>query len=76
LTELSPRQKEIALRLIERKTRAQIAEELGISIHTVGFHLRRARRKLSVQTTADVLIFLACEATRAGSCPLRQLMLI
>jgi DNA-binding CsgD family transcriptional regulator len=74
--ELSPRQKQIVEALIQRKSRKEIASELAISIWTLRFHLRNARRKLGVQTTGDVLIFFACKATKEGSCPIRQLMLL
>ena len=73
--ELSPRQKQIVDALIARKSRKQVAAELEISIWTVRLHLRNVRRKLGVQTTADVLIFFACQSTQRGRCPIEQLML-
>ncbi len=48
---LSPRQSQICSEICERDlTDAQIADKLGVSIHTVGMHLQKIYRKLGVNT--------------------------
>ena len=59
LSPLTKREREIVRLLIHRKNRKEIGDDLGISVWTVDFHLRNARRKRSVSTTADLLVFFA-----------------
>lgn len=54
---LTPRENQIVGLLILRKTRKEIAEELDVSEWTIEFHLRNARRKKAVHSTADLLVF-------------------
>jgi DNA-binding CsgD family transcriptional regulator len=49
---LSPREIDV-LRLLSRGcSYADVAQHLGISVHTVGTHIKNAYRKLSVRTAA------------------------
>ncbi|MFI5778778.1 LuxR family transcriptional regulator [Nocardia sp. NPDC051570] len=51
---LSQREKDVAA-LVERgMTNRQIANQLGISPHTVNFHLRKIFRKLSISTRSEL----------------------
>ncbi|EWM18727.1 LuxR-family transcriptional regulator, maltose regulon positive regulatory protein [Kutzneria sp. 744] len=50
LEELSEREDEIARLVARGLTNRQVATHLGISPHTVNFHLRRIFRKLSITT--------------------------
>ncbi len=48
-SDLSPRQAETALLMVRGLTSTEIAEELGISVHTVRDHWNAAGRKLGVK---------------------------
>jgi DNA-binding CsgD family transcriptional regulator len=54
-TELSPREREIVLRVSEGLTTKEIAERLGISSWTVDSHIRRIFAKLHVTTRAAMV---------------------
>lgn len=53
---LTVRETEV-LRLIARgRTYAQVAAELGMSLHTVGTHIKNAYRKLDVHSAAAAVM--------------------
>ena len=53
---LTVREAEV-LRLISRgRTYAQVAAELGVSLHTVGTHIKNAYRKLDVHSAAAAVM--------------------
>jgi len=56
---LSPREKQVAIRLTTGLTTREIAEELGLSYDTVKLHLARIRRKLGVQRSTQVAVWAA-----------------
>lgn len=47
---LTPRETEILQRLVEGLIKKEIADQLGVSFHTVDMHLRNIYRKLQVNT--------------------------
>lgn len=51
---LSPRQAEVAILLVARKTNAEIASELGISAHTARRHTEQVLLRLGVRSRRDV----------------------
>ena len=62
MVRLSRREAEV-LRLIARgRTYAQVARELGMSLHTVGTHVKNAYRKLDVHIAAAAVM----QAVRLG----------
>lgn len=52
---LSPREREVLLRLAQGLRNDRIAERMGISLPTVELHMRNARRKLSAATREQAL---------------------
>lgn len=54
-TPLTPRQREIVRLLRRGLTQRQAAAELGISDRTVEMHVERARERLGVSTTGQLL---------------------
>jgi DNA-binding CsgD family transcriptional regulator len=53
---LTPREAEV-LRLVARGcTYMQVADRLGVSLHTVGSHIRNAYRKLGVRSGAAAVM--------------------
>jgi DNA-binding NarL/FixJ family response regulator len=54
--ELSAREKEVLDKLTEGLAYKQIADELGISIHTVANHIRHIYDKLHVQTRTEAVV--------------------
>ncbi len=52
---LSPRQRDCLLHLAAGLRQAQIADQLGISLATVEFHLRAARRNLAAKTNTEAI---------------------
>jgi DNA-binding NarL/FixJ family response regulator len=52
---LPPRQQEVVTLLFQGKTRHEIGQELGVSVHTVCDYVRRIYVKLDVQTTIQLL---------------------
>ena len=59
LDTLTPREREISLAVGDGLTRAQIADQLGISINTVSTLLRRAYKKLGVTSQTELAARLA-----------------
>ena len=55
LGSLSPREVEVLAHMVEGEATAEIAEALGIAVHTVQTHKRRAYAKLDVQSTAQAV---------------------
>lgn len=55
---ITPRQVEVMAAWAKYATKAELAQQLGISEHTVHTHLRRLRTKLKVQRTLDVYVYL------------------
>ena len=53
-THLTPREETVARLIAEGKTNREIAEELGISINTVIFHVRNILRKLNFKNRAQI----------------------
>jgi DNA-binding NarL/FixJ family response regulator len=52
---LSSRQQEVLCNLAEGRTYKQIAEKMGVSIHTVRNHVRRMYQKLEVRSSAQAI---------------------
>lgn len=52
--DLTPRQKEVALLLLQAKTRRQIAGELGLSESTVKTHTSELYKKLNINSRAEL----------------------
>ena len=50
---LTPRETEVLARTSRGGTNAQIADELGITVHAVKFHLGSIFRKLEVQNRTE-----------------------
>ena len=61
---LAPREREIALALADGLTRKHVAEQLGLSVHTVATIARRVYRKLGVTSQAELAARLAGQARR------------
>ncbi len=61
---LAPREREIALALADGLTRKHVAEQLGLSVHTVATVARRIYRKLGVTSQAELAARLAGQARR------------
>lgn len=60
---LSPRQREVLRLLIEGQARKEIAQELGISLATVGFHCEAIYARLGVSSVAQAVVV----ALRSGA---------
>jgi len=59
LNKLTPREREV-LKIIGRgKTTKQVAEELGLSVATVGNHRKHICKKLELHSTAELVAFAA-----------------
>ena len=54
LATLSPREREIALALTDGLSRKQIADQLGVSVHTVATLARRAYKKIGVSSQTEL----------------------
>lgn len=52
---LSPRERQILDLMVSGLTYDQTARRLGISVHTVGTHVRRIRAKYAPTTMADLI---------------------
>lgn len=59
LPALTPREREVALALADGLTRAQVAAQLGRSVHTISTLARRLYRKLGVTSQAELTARLA-----------------
>lgn len=59
---LSPRQQQCLLGVLDLKSAKEIARDLGISPHAVEKHLRLAREKLGVATSADAARLFAAQS--------------
>jgi DNA-binding CsgD family transcriptional regulator len=51
---LTPREREVALALADGLSRAQVADRLQLSVHTISTFARRAYRKLGVTSQAEL----------------------
>ncbi len=51
---LSPRQREVAVRIAQGMTNQEIAEELGIDVSTVDNHRRAVYNKLNVRNAVEL----------------------
>lgn len=72
---LSPRQRDIAERIIRGQKFEAIAIELKISVRTVRFHVENIRRRAHKPTTLQAVLFFLNETVYKDSCPNSQLML-
>ena len=54
LPSLAPRERQVALALADGLTRAKVADQLGLSVHTVSTLARRLYRKLGVSSQAEL----------------------
>ncbi len=52
--ELSSQQREVALMIALGQTNAEIAEKLGVSVNTAGYHVKQVFAKLNVHERGDV----------------------
>ena len=59
---LTAREAEVLRLLARGRTYAQVAEDLGMSAHTVGTHVKNAYRKLDVHNAAAAVL----QAVRLG----------
>ncbi|MFF4710759.1 LuxR C-terminal-related transcriptional regulator [Streptomyces eurythermus] len=66
LTSLTDREREIARLVGQGMTNQQVALRLGLSPHTVSFHLRNVFRKFSISTRVKLSSIMA-QAERAGT---------
>ncbi len=57
--ELTPRETEVFELLAQGRTSKQIADALGISVHTVNNHRKRICRKSGMHSTAQLVAFAA-----------------
>lgn len=57
---LSPRQKDVALLLVEGLTNAEIGQRLGITIHTVKAHRAEIMRRMEVESFAELVTRIQC----------------
>lgn len=55
ITRLTPREREVAVALVEGMTSKQIAARLGLSPRTIDMHRERLMRKFGVRTTGALL---------------------
>lgn len=66
LAALTPREREVVLRVVEGLTDRQIAERLRLSPHTVTQHVKRAYRKLDVDSRVSLTRLLLGLRSRHG----------
>jgi DNA-binding CsgD family transcriptional regulator len=60
---LTPREREVLRRTARGETNAQIAADLGVTVHAVKFHLGSIFRKLNVRNrTTAAALYLASSA--------------
>jgi DNA-binding CsgD family transcriptional regulator len=57
--DLTDRERDIALLVGEGLTNRQVARRVGVSDHTVNFHLRKIFRKLAISSRAELVRFIA-----------------
>lgn len=51
---LTPREKEVAVLLLQGKDAKQIAEDLAISVHTANFHIKNLYKKLNISNRSQL----------------------
>ena len=56
IVRLTGREAEVLLLIARGRTYAQVADELGMSAHTVGTHIKNAYRKLDVHSAAAAVM--------------------
>ena len=61
---LSPREVEIAQAVFDDQPEGVIAEELGLSVHTVHSYLKRLYQKLGARSRVDVVCILVAKEKR------------
>lgn len=59
LKKLTPREKEVLKIIGHGKTTKQVAEQLGLSVSTVGNHRKHICRKLGLHSTAELVALAA-----------------
>jgi DNA-binding CsgD family transcriptional regulator len=70
---LTGRELQIVRGVFDDRTEAAIADDLGISAHTVHTHLQRLREKLEVMDRATLILQVVEEFLRLTSAPCSQL---
>jgi len=66
LKKLTPREKEVLKIIGLGKTTKQVADQLGLSVSTVGNHRKHICRKLSLHSTAELVAFAARRMSDLG----------
>jgi DNA-binding CsgD family transcriptional regulator len=64
---LTPREKQIAQRLLKAEKLTAIADTLNVSYWTVDFHMRNLRRKTGCHSVVEIVIFFAKNPTAIRS---------
>ncbi|PYT22180.1 MAG: hypothetical protein DMG57_36170 [Acidobacteria bacterium] len=59
LNKLTPREREVLKIIGQGKTTKQVAEEMGLSVATVGNHRKHICKKLELHSTAELVAFAA-----------------
>ena len=59
LNKLTPREREVLKIIGQGRTTKQVAEELGLSVATVGNHRKHICKKLELHSTAELVAFAA-----------------
>lgn len=54
LEDLTSRQRQVAILIAQGRTNPEVAEQLGISVNTVKFHVRQAMRQLGVSRRSEL----------------------
>ncbi|HEX6963814.1 MAG TPA: helix-turn-helix transcriptional regulator [Lacipirellula sp.] len=67
-TDISPREREVLMRLLAGESRKTIAANLRLSVYTVADHLKQIYRKLGVKTRAGLMAkFIQCSVSPPSS---------
>lgn len=70
IKDLTPQERAVAKLLSEDGSYKIIADKLGISMHTVKFHLRNIMKKLKVRTGVEIAVAYVLENTKTEhTCP-------
>lgn len=66
-SELSPRQREVALLLAQGRSNPEIAEALGLTVNTASYHVKHVFARLGVNSRGEVAALLLQLAQRAAA---------